>query len=133
MSRSVPVPVRLIGGLYVLAGGLTVGAAALLALLSLWGMALGSDSPGLGGSDREWSAMFLGVALFVALLGAVQATCGAGLCRGRPWARAVVVTVSLVAGLAALCGHGTWLATLIPLGIAGYLGLSEDVARAFRA
>lgn len=136
MERSVPVPVRLIGGLHILGGGLTVVAALLLALAAVCTMIFGGGGGGgwvrLGGSDLEWGALFLGIALLAGLVGAFQAACGVGLCRGRPWARVMVVGFALLSTFAAFGQDETWPAAIVPLAIAGYLCFNGNVQRAFR-
>jgi hypothetical protein len=130
MERSVPVPVRLIGGLHVLGGALTILGALCLGLVCLQAMVFGRSDTFADGLD--WGVLVLGLALVVGGVGAGQLTCGVSLIRGRPWARIAVVCLSLLSALTAL-GLDFWPGTILPLSIAGYLALNANVARAFRA
>lgn len=133
MSRSVPVPVRLIGGLQLLGGGLTILYGLALTLDGLVGFLTGRSTGGfMAMSASELFVFALVVGALVIGVGSLGVVTGAGLCRGRSWARSVVVTLSLLHALVVL-SNSMLLPALIPLSIAGYLGLSEDVARAFRA
>lgn len=130
MSRSVPVPVRLIGLLQMLGGGLTVLWGLGLTLYCLVGMLFGGGGGGfisLGADMFVFAIVLLAIVIAVGGLGIAT---GAALCKGRRWARTLVVALSLLQALAALASWSL-LPALLPLGIAGYLGLSESVARAF--
>ncbi len=104
----------------------------LATLYCLAGMLFGGSGGGfisLGPEMFVFAFVLLAVVVAVGSLGVLT---GAALCKGRRWARSLVVALSLLQALAALSSWAL-LPALFPLGVAGYLGLNEDVARAFRS